>query len=102
MLEQHAVLADFLLVGIQEQRHQRITFDYIELREGHGQHRPRTLRHLRADLRQRHRWHAVRSTQAVGGSQHVRRTVQQRAIQVEQGSTREPGKGHAGLLALAR
>ena len=100
-VEQHAVPAQLFLVDRQEFGHQRFAGRLFHLRKRRGQHGARALGDMRPQQVQRHRRYAPRGAHPVGGGQHVRRAVQQRAVQVEQGGTREPRRRH-GFTAQAR
>ncbi len=77
------------LVALQEFRHQRNARHGIELGKGHAEHRTRTFGDHRTQRSQRNWRTPTRIQHGVNGREHVRRAVQQGAIQIEQHRTRE-------------
>ena len=109
--ERMAVAAQFLLVDHQEFRHQRVARGDVQIRECRAHHRPRSLGHVGAQVGQGHRRASARDEHAIGGGDEVRRAVQQRAVEIEQGHRRETGtrrrvivihQAHAAFTAQAR
>ena len=98
-VEQHCVLADQRFIALQEFRDQCIARSGIQVRERGRDHRPRALRHHRAQCGRIDGCTTTFGQHRVAGGDEVRRAVQQRAIQVEQHRRREAGGGHAGLTA---
>ena len=83
-IEQRAVMAQRTLVAVEELGNPALAFVVGNVRESRRDHRACALRDVRTQLFQRHWRLAARGAHRVDRRDHVRRTVEQRPVEVEQ------------------